>query len=723
MKYSFRIAFVFLLTLALVPASPAGAQRRKSAEPKRSAKKAPAPAKKKGAQAKTSKSTQKKPVKSTSRKSASASSKKSSRSSKTDPRASKRSRRRDSRASSKRSRRDERAARSARRSPTRARAATARETRRESGWELGYTVRIADPASRAVKIDARLELDEPTGAIDLFLTDVDGHYTPGYAQFVDSVKLTAPDGTPVELSHPTINRWRPARVLAPGAYRLEYTVRIDHASKPSAWGLKETPQLDATGGVMLGAALFMFPAAQGDSTALTTAPPKLSSARIDVSWTLPAGWRALGPWRKASSTSMRPSSIDDLLDNFLVVGPPSAYDTFETRLGDRIVTAVVRRGAWRFTSAQLWQALEPSIAQAFMVFGDLPSPSYLLVVNPWPGTRAQSDTTTGGGAARQSFHAMLDEKFTAADLSTVNPLATLVHETFHWWNPAGLPPATPTDFYWWHEGVSVYYGYLLAWRSGAISRDTFLAAMLESYDRGERNNAVRPRTSLVEASRRIAADGGAEYDAVYHLGAVVAFRLDLEIRRRSGGANSLDDLLRALYERHRRTKQGFTLDDMADEASVLAGAPMREFFARYVEGHERFDWDATLAAIGYREIARPTGRAFIGVTFEPDASAPTIRSVHASGPAAGRLAAGDVVMAVDASAIGSLADFSREFASRKPGARVELRVLRGGVETRVELVLGERKDIATVPATPQPPEARALLDALGSRPSATAPAA
>jgi predicted metalloprotease with PDZ domain len=576
-------------------------------------------------------------------------------------------------------------------------------------WVLDYTIRITDPARRLVAVSARLAFAEPSGPIDLFVTDVDGHYTPGYAQFVDGVALTAPDGSPVELTRPTPNRWRPRRPLGAGAYRLAYTVRVDHASKPSGWGLKETPLLGADGGVLIGAALFVFPSTQGATTE-STATPRLAAATIRTTWSLPAGWHVQTPWKPASATSQAPGSLDDLLDNFLVVGPPSGYDMFEATLGGSVVTGAVRRGGWPFASTELWRPFAASIRQAHAVFGAMPAPAYMLAVNPWPGTKATPDNwSSGGGAARQSFHAMLDEKLTAADLATMQPLATLVHETFHWWNPTGLPPAVPEDFYWWHEGVTVYYGYLLPLRAGAVTEEEFVRAMAEAYERGERRNAVRPAMSLVEASRKVQADGGGAYDAAYQLGAVFAFALDVELRTRSRGARSLDDLLRALYRRHAKTGAKFTMADLVAEASALAGSPMGEFFARHVEGHERYDWAGILERAGLREASVGTGRPMLGVSFDPAAARPTVGSVVAGGPSDGTLKPGDVFVSVGGTAVAAQPDYARAMSGRRPGEALEVVVARGGNEVRLSITLGERTEVRVEPVGAAP-----VLRAIGA---------
>jgi predicted metalloprotease with PDZ domain len=586
-------------------------------------------------------------------------------------------------------------------------------TRKKTDWQLSYAVRVANPALKTITVDAAFVFPDSPGPIDLFITDVDGHYTPGYAQFVKPTRFVGPDKTEIALTQASPNRWRPTATVSDGEYHLEYMVTIDHLSKPNPWGHKETPRLGANGGVLIGSALFVVPKSQATSPTYEPPTPRLGDAEVAVSWSLPPNWRVVTPWPKARSGATEPVSVDDLLDNFLVVGPSDAYEVFESTLGGSTVRAAIARNGWAFPNSKLWGAFDRIIRQSATIFGGLPSTSYLLVISPAPGTRQVQGLSDGGGAARQSFNAELDEKYTTADLSGLRPLRTLAHETFHWWNPAAFPPASTTDAYWWTEGVTVYYETLLLWRAGIISQDDFLSTLAQHYDRGERRNGARPSTSLLEASRKITGDGGPEYDEAYYLGAVCGFALDLEIRRRSEGARSLDNLLRELAARHKRTGRGFTLADLADEATLVAGSDLRPFFARHVEGREPLDFQALLASVGYQERHVETGRPYLGVTFEPEAAEPTVRSVQQGSPADGALKAGDVVVALGALRTPTLASFSTAIANRKPGDSLAIVYRREGRPKSTNVTLRSRQDLRAVPLVSRTAGAAALLAAMG----------
>lgn len=79
-----------------------------------------------------------------------------------------------------------------------------------------------------------------------------------------------------------------------------------------------------------------------------------------------------------------------------------------------------------------------------------------------------------------------------------------------------------------------------------------------------------------------------------------------------------------------------------------------------------------------RAPATPEARGVLGVRFEPTPEGLAVTAVHPSGPAAGRLTAGDVLVAIDGMPLaGRDADSVRAALASLPGQTRELRVARG----------------------------------------------
>jgi predicted metalloprotease with PDZ domain len=89
----------------------------------------------------------------------------------------------------------------------------------------------------------------------------------------------------------------------------------------------------------------------------------------------------------------------------------------------------------------------------------------------------------------------------------------------------------------------------------------------------------------------------------YVKGEVVGFLLDARIRRATGGAKSLDDVMRLAYKRYAGAR-GFTPEDFRKVAEDVAHADLREWFRRAVSSTEELDYDEALDWFGLRFASR-----------------------------------------------------------------------------------------------------------------------
>src|SRR4029079_6353198 len=80
----------------------------------------------------------------------------------------------------------------------------------------------------------------------------------------------------------------------------------------------------------------------------------------------------------------------------------------------------------------------------------------------------------------------------------------------------------------------------------------------------------------------------------YDKGAILGLLLDLEIRKRSNGAKSLDDVMRYLYTQFYRHDKNYSPEDFQKACELMAGESMETFFAKYVRGREELDYDSAL---------------------------------------------------------------------------------------------------------------------------------
>jgi predicted metalloprotease with PDZ domain len=173
------------------------------------------------------------------------------------------------------------------------------------------------------------------------------------------------------------------------------------------------------------------------------------------------------------------------------------------------------------------------------------------------------------------------------------------HEYFHLWNVKRIRPAefTPYDLsrevytrqLWIFEGVTSYYDDLALLRSGVITVETYLELLGRTLTSVYRTGGRR-RQTLEEASfdawikfYRPDENSPNVQVSYYTKGAMVALALDLDVRLRTDGRISLDDIMRVLWENHGR-EPGHPMQEgvFEDLAAEVSGLDLAEFFAHSV---------------------------------------------------------------------------------------------------------------------------------------------
>ena len=309
-------------------------------------------------------------------------------------------------------------------------------------------------------------------------------------------------------------------------------------------------------------------------------------------------------------------------------------------------------------------------------------------------------------------------------------LLLAAHEYFHLWNVKRVRPAafTPYDWtrenhtrlLWAMEGLTSTYEVLAPRRAGLITAQRFLEIWGERLTTLQRTPG-RLRTPLAQASydawiKHYRPDESSANTTVsYYLkGSVVGFLLDLELRRRSGGKRSLDDLMRLLVERHGRPP-GLP-EDGVEKAALELVPGLEGFFDRALRSAEELDLDGPLAGVGLRAVVRPAtgpeekggaepgkeasqngaGRSWLGAQVKERGGALEVQSVVEGSPAqqAG-LGAGDEIVALD----GFRTDLKQRLGRAPVGQEVRLSLFRMDelIEVPVQLVAVPRDTVVLSP--------------------------
>lgn len=195
------------------------------------------------------------------------------------------------------------------------------------------------------------------------------------------------------------------------------------------------------------------------------------------------------------------------------------------------------------------------------------------------------------------------------------------HEYFHTWHVKRIKPAVfapyewqrenYTPLLWLFEGFTSYYDDLMLVRSGVIDVPAYLRR-LERIAGNVLRASGRLKQSVAEASfdawiKYYRQDENAPNSQVnyYTKGALVALALDLMMRDRSGGKTSLDDVMRALWQRYGRdfydnpaAQRGVTEAEVEALIEEISGLKWKRFFDRYVRGTEDLPLAKLLSPFG-----------------------------------------------------------------------------------------------------------------------------
>jgi predicted metalloprotease with PDZ domain len=342
------------------------------------------------------------------------------------------------------------------------------------------------------------------------------------------------------------------------------------------------------------------------------------------------------------------------------------------------------------------------VAQQVNMWGEIPSydvGSYTFIADylPWAsgdGMEHRNSTIVSSSASLRS--------------NMMGLLGTVSHEYFHSWNVERLRPKSlePFNFeranmsgeLWFAEGFTNYYGPLFIHRAGLNSIGDFARAMSFPINNVINSPARRyfspvemaMQAPFVDAATAIDPTNGENtFISYYTWGSVVGIGLDLTLRTTFN--KPLDGFMRTMWEKHGRTEIPYTLVDLETQLGLYTGdkAFAKDFFARYIRGHDVVDFAALLPSAGL--VLRPSAPdgAYLGqLRLSYDSTGATIGGNTTIGSPAyiAGLDRGDRIITMDGKALVSEAVFQAVRSAHKPGDEI-----RAEVESR-----GTRKDIALV---------------------------
>lgn len=293
-------------------------------------------------------------------------------------------------------------------------------------------------------------------------------------------------------------------------------------------------------------------------------------------------------------------------------------------------------------------------------------------------------------------------------------LGLVAHEFFHLWNVKRIRPDAlgPFDYtkenytkvLWIAEGITDYYADLALRRANLISEGDFLTATARSFQ-----NLQNTPGRLVQSVEESSYDSWIKYYrqdensinsqvSYYDKGAILGLLLDLEIRRKSNGTKSLDDVMRYLMSEFFKKNRNYSPEDFQKACELMAGGSLEDFFAKYVRGRDELDYNSSLSAVGLKlETSRVAGekgneKAYLGADMTWEKDQLIVRRVYAGSPAYDQgLNAGDQIVALNNMRV-TKEFFEARMAEKKPGDSISLTIFRYDDLSTLLIKLGGRSE-------------------------------
>lgn len=282
-------------------------------------------------------------------------------------------------------------------------------------------------------------------------------------------------------------------------------------------------------------------------------------------------------------------------------------------------------------------------------------------------------------------------------------LGLVSHEYFHTWHVKRIKPAAfvpydlarpnHTRLLWIFEGFTSYYDDLMLVRSGAIDLPTYLKQLsktITSVHAGPGRHKQSLANSSFDAWTKYYKQDENAPNAIssyYAKGSLVALGLDLTIRQRSRNRHSLDDVMRALWQRfgehfYQGQAAGLSENGFAQIVRQSTGVDVRTELAQWVEQTDDVPLQKLLAAEGFAlNWVSKDETPVLGATFKTQGESLVIRQVIEGGGAhRGGLSASDILVACNGLRIGSTAEALKQLLSAyEPGDQVTFHAFRGDV--------------------------------------------
>ena len=457
--------------------------------------------------------------------------------------------------------------------------------KKEASYRMDYVVGL-DTAGHYVLVDLDMEVAPGTGSVTLNMP----RWTPGYYEMLDFPKhlcdFDAADaaGNALDWEKEGMNRWK---VTVPGDGKLKVNYRI-FANR------RDVGSSRVDGGIAFISPAGVFMHRDGDL-----------QHPVSVRFDLPEGWEKI-------SSGLLP--VEGTTDTFRADDFDRLYDC-PFLLGNYYTCDFEHEGHPYHFAIETPEGIEESgfredfckiVSAATRLMGEVPYDNYCLI-----------HMGAGGGGLEHwnSQACYTDGTYRFENRShQVSFLAFTAHEYFHLYNVKCIRPAelwpfnydteAVTPMLWVSEGLTCYYEFRLLRTSGVATPDEALEKLSGYFARyapyeGQHHMSLRQSSYDIWLNFMNMDENERDVRINYYFkGPVVGLLMDIDIRRHTGQEKSLDDVMRALYNRYyKELRKGFMEEEFWQEVEKVYGGPVPHLRA-LVNTTGDIDYDSYLRDAG-----------------------------------------------------------------------------------------------------------------------------
>lgn len=504
---------------------------------------------------------------------------------------------------------------------------------------MTYFVNLDEPHLHLIKVEMAVDDISDKEVIVTMPAWTPGSYLiRDFGKNIRNFRATTASGDALDARKKDKSSWR-IPTAGNTSIRCSYEVFCDELSP-------RTSHMDASHAFILGTSVFMYLEGYKDQA-------------LELVVRSPEGWKISTSLEKVFENRYKAINYDVLVDSPLEIGTHFSA-SFQADGKEHEVAIFGMDGV--DLSSQVAD-IKKIVETALEIFEHAPYRHYLFIIHAYPGFQM-------GGLEHSSSNVIsVDRSILLHGERYDKFLSVVAHEYFHLWNVKRIKPVelgpfnyreeNYTTLLWFFEGVTDFFADIIVLRSGLIDEKKFLAEFAELAKILELTPGARD-TTLADSSfdtwirlYKPSPDDLNSYVSYYLKGKFIGLMIASRIVQHSGGYKTIDDLLRALFDKFRKDGKGIVDRDIIASLKDITGSDYTEFFSKYIHGREKIDFDSEFKSMGLvlkrtYSSGKEDGGSWLGMLLKKDGAVFSVAGVFKNKPAyAAGINTGDELIAIN----------------------------------------------------------------------------